>query len=165
MSLFDLITKPIFSEPKSRSCPRCGSRLDDFQINLDNFFIKCPDCSDEFDPKMVFYDSDIIFLAESVPPDKRDQFLITHGFVKETVNRTPKWMVIGLIVILALCGIVLGVKSLCNVWWKALVYLLTAAILCFLVFFYYQREKKPKWKRESGKGSKGRDMRGKANNS
>ena len=147
MSLFDSITKPIFGKPKSRSCPNCGNRLDDFHINLDNFLVKCPNCRDEFDPKTVFNDSDILFLSQYVPPDKRDQFLITHGFVKEPVNRTPRWIVTGIIVVLAICGIILGIESFYYVLWKCIAYLLVTVTLILLIIFYYQQEKKPKWKR------------------
>jgi hypothetical protein len=56
-------------------------------------------------------------------------------------------MVTGLIIILALCGIVLGAKSFYYVWWKGLVYGLVDATLILLIILYYRQEKKPKWKR------------------
>lgn len=146
MSLLDSITRPIFAKPKSRSCPSCGNKLDGFHVNLEDFSMQCQKCGDEFDPRRVFHDADILVLAQYVPPEKRDEFLRAHGFEKQPANRTPKWMVTGLILVMALCGIVLGVKSFYDVWWKGLVYGLVGAILILLIILYYQQEKKPRWK-------------------
>jgi hypothetical protein len=142
-----MTTKSIFGEPKSQSCPRCGRPLDDFQVNLENFSIQCPQCGGEFDPKTVFSDSEILLLAEYVPADKRDEFLVRHGFAKVKAERTPRWVLVGIIGILSLCGIVLGAIGLNYGWLKAIAYALVPIVLVSLILFYYLREKKPRWKR------------------
>jgi hypothetical protein len=75
MSLLDSITKPVFAKPKSRSCPSCGNRSEGFHVNLEDFSTQCQKCGDQFDPKRVFYDADILVLAQYLPADKRDQLI------------------------------------------------------------------------------------------
>lgn len=138
------------SKSKSGKCPNCGEKLTDFDISEDSPTMRCRKCRFEFDPRSVFSDSDILFLAAALPSDRRDQLLANLGFEKKPIVRTPKILVMLLIAFFALGAVLLSIFKFFesqSVWRSTLVFL----AFCSLIFFIlqtYKDEKKLNWRRK-----------------
>ena len=71
-----------------KECKNCGSRVEHFNIDYDAGIIRCFYCGSELPVKMFFPLSNISKFANTIPEERRDEFMNKLGYEKKEGRKT-----------------------------------------------------------------------------